>query len=63
MNELIIGKMTSQQLAKWFNISYSTYSHNIDKYLIQLKEFCIYDKVYGGVIVREIFYSVYDKKL
>lgn len=55
--------MTSQQLAKWFNISYSTYSHNIDKYLTQLKEFCIYDKVYGGVIVREIFYSVYDKKL
>ena len=31
--KLKLGKMTSREIAEWFNIGYNRYSHNIAKYL------------------------------
>lgn len=61
--ELKLGKMTSRELAQWFGVKYERYSHNISKYLEVLELYCDFEKIYGGVIVKEIFIEQYDKKL
>lgn len=61
--KLKLGKMSSKEVAQWLGISYSTYRNSIDKYLEKLESFCIYEKVYGGIIVKEIFIEEYDKTL
>ena len=53
--KLILGKMTSKQLAQWFGVLPSTYSHNIPSYLSRLEDYCKFEKVYGGVIISEIY--------
>ena len=63
LKHLKLGKMTSQEIAKWIGIKYSTYSNNIEKYLIQLDNFCDFEKIYGGVIIKEIYQSVYEKNI
>lgn len=61
MNELKLGKMSSKEIAAWFNIKSTTYSHNIALYLNKLDNYCDYEQVYGGVIIKEIYEPVYDK--
>ena len=56
--------MTSQEIAEWMGISYKgTYDNNPKKYLIQLDNFCDFEKIYGGVIIKEIYQSVYEKNI
>ena len=56
--------MTSQEIAEWMGISYKgTYANNPKKYLIQLDNFCDFEKIYGGVIIKEIYQSVYEKNM
>lgn len=59
--QLKLGKMTSKELAQWFNVTSKTYQNNNSKYLDKLSDFCQFEKVYGGVIVQEIYVSKYDK--
>ena len=61
--KLKIGKMTSKELAQWINVSYGTYTHNIDKYLSIIEDYCDFEKVYGGIVVKEIYIEEYDKSL
>lgn len=61
--KLKIGKMSSKEVAQWLGISYSTYRNAIDKYLNRLEGYCVYKKVYGGIIIEEIFMEEYDKTL
>ena len=61
--ELKLGKISSNDIATWFNISYNTYRRNKQKYLTMLKEYCVFEEVYGGIIISEIFLSKYDKKM
>ena len=61
--KLKIGKMTSRELAQWMNISYNTYRNSIDKYLSIVEDYCDFEKVYGGIIVKEIYIEEYDKSL
>lgn len=59
--ELKLGKMTSRELAQWFGVSYSSYTHNISKYLKQLEWYCEFEKIYGGVIISNIHLTIYRK--
>ena len=61
--KLKLGKMKSQEVAAWLGISYNTYRNNIDKNLSKLEPFCEFEKVYGGIIVKEIIIEEYDKHL
>lgn len=61
--ELRLGKMSSKEMAQWFGIRYTTYKNDIDRYLDKLDVFADFEKVYGGVIIKEIYISVYDKNV
>ena len=61
--ELKIGKMTSREIAKWLGISYNTYRNDIDKYLEKVAFFADFEKVYGGIMIKEIYISIYDRTL
>ena len=64
MKNLKLGKMTGQEIAEWMGISFKgTYSKNPKKYLSQLDNFCDYEKVYGGVVIKEIYQDTYDKNI
>ena len=60
---LTLGKMTSKQLAQWFGVLPTSYSHNIPNYLSRLEDYCKFEKVYGGVIISEIYIEEYDRGL
>lgn len=61
--ELKIGKMTSREIAAWLGISYNTYRNDIDKYLEKITFFADFEKVYGGIMIKEVYISIYDKAL
>lgn len=62
--ELKLGKMTGQEVAQWFGISYNgTYRKNPKKYLERLEDYCVFEQVRGGIIVKEIYISKYNKNL
>ena len=61
--QLKIGKMSSRELADWFCVSYNSYKNDIPKYLDLLESYCKYEKVYGGVMIEEIYIEEYDKSL
>ena len=61
--KLKLGKMKSQEMAIWFKISYNTYKNNIPGYLAKLEDYCDFEQVRGGVIIKEIYIEEYDKYL
>ena len=60
---LCLGKMRTEELAKWFGITYSTFRKYSKKYYEKLEDYCVYEKVYGAVIIKEIHLDTYDKDL
>lgn len=54
--------MTSIELANWFNITFSTYTHNRKKKLEELKIFADFEEIYGGVNIINIKIPIYAKK-
>lgn len=54
-------KVSSLELADWFGIAYGTYRRQKKKRLEELKDFCDYDEVYGGVIIKEVYFDEYYK--
>lgn len=61
--KLKLGKMTSKEIAQWLGMSYNGFKNNKEKYLAKLDLYAIYEKVYGGVIIKKIFIEEYDKNL
>jgi hypothetical protein len=61
--DLKLGKMTSKEIAAWMGLSYNTYRNNINNYLERLEVYADFEKVYGGVIIKEIYVSVYNKNM
>ena len=61
--ELRLGKMSSREIAQWFGISYNYYKGHIGKFLDLLIPYCDFEAVYGGIIISNIYCSVYDKTL
>lgn len=61
--KLKLGKMTSKEIASWLGITYNTYRNKIDCYLQKLEDYALFEKVYGGIIIKEIYIETYDKHL
>lgn len=59
VSQLVKGKISSQELASWFGISYSTYRKKKPVLLESLSEYCSFKEVYGGVEVYDVFISEY----
>ena len=59
--ELHLGKMTSEELARWFGIAYGTYKNNRAKKLEELKNFADFDEIYGGIYITNIKEPTYNK--
>lgn len=58
--ELKLGKMTSQELAAWFGYSYNTFrSKKKPELMKHLPQYCDYEEIYGGIIVKEIYIGEY----
>ena len=55
--------MASKDLAAWFSISYSTYRKHKKEKLEELKSFCDYDEVYGGILVKKVYSPTYIKEM
>ena len=59
--ELKVGKMSSPDIAKWLLVSYNTYRKKADFYLDVLRDYCDFEKVYGGVNITKVYCSTYNK--
>lgn len=59
--ELKVGKMSSPDIAKWLHVSYNTYRKKSDTYLDVLRDYCDFEKVYGGVNITKVYCSTYNK--
>lgn len=57
--KLKLGKMTTKELCKWFNISAPTYSRKKEKYLKELSYYCSFEAIFGGVIINSIITEQY----
>lgn len=59
--ELKLGKMTTKELANWFGITAASYNNSRTKKLEELRWYCDFDIVYGGIKVKVIRHSKYIK--
>jgi hypothetical protein len=59
--KLKLGKMTSTELALWFNISKKSFTNNASRYLDKLNDFARFERVWGGVEILEIYLDEYVK--
>ena len=60
-NELCLGIMTNEQLAKWFGKALTTFKHNKENYLEVLKEYCRYEITPAGKVnILEIYVPIYS---
>lgn len=59
--ELKVGRMSSPDIAKWLLVSYNTYRKKSDMYLDVLRDYCDFEKVYGGVNITKVYCSTYNK--
>lgn len=58
------GKMTTKELAEWFGVGVRSYTNKASTYYLpKLEMFAKFEKVYGGVIIHEIYYDTYDKSI
>lgn len=55
MKELRLGRVTTKELADWFGISYGSFRVCKNQKLEDLKMYCKYHEVYGGIIIDEIY--------
>lgn len=63
MKQLQLGRISSKELSAWFGYTYSTYRKKKPQLLEYLKQYCDYEEVYGGVIIKEIFFLEYEGDL
>ena len=61
--ELRLGKMSTKDLAEWFGMSYGRFRNVKKQKLEELKNFCFFEEVYGGIEVTAIINPVYTKEL
>lgn len=61
--KLRTGVMKSQQLAQWFGVSYNTYRKDTKNRLEILKKYCKFEKVWGGIDIKQVYLDTYDKEL
>lgn len=60
MTRLHLGKMTGQELAEWFGVSYNgTYRKKPKEYINKLFGYCEYEQIRGGAIIKVIYKDIY----
>lgn len=59
MKQLIMGKISSRELADWFGYSYSTYRKKKLILMERLLQYCDFEEIFGGIIVKEIYIEEY----
>lgn len=60
--KLKLGKMTTKELAQWFQLSYGSFRTLKAKKLEELKNYAYFEEVYGGVNITAIINDTYNKK-
>ena len=60
--ELHLGKMTNKELAEWFGLKPSSMTRLKKQKLEELKNYAIFEEVYGGVEITAIIKDTYNKK-
>lgn len=60
--ELHLGKMTTKEIAEWFNLSYGGFRNHKAEKLDELKTFADFDEIYGGIYIKTIYTPIYNKK-
>lgn len=55
MKNLKLGKITTKELADWFGVGYGAFRNNKSAKLEELKLYCEYEEVYGGVNIIKIY--------
>lgn len=64
MKKLQLGKINSHELADWFGYGYNYFkSKKKNQVMPFLKDYCDYEVVHGGVIVKEIYIDEYEGDL
>ena len=59
--ELHLGRMSNKDLAEWFGIKSNSFTQHKRKKLEELKNFCFFEEVYGGVNITAIINPIYIK--
>jgi hypothetical protein len=59
--ELHLGRMSNKDLAEWFGIKPNSFTQHKRKKLEELKNFCFFEEVYGGVNIMAIINPTYVK--
>lgn len=59
MQKLKRGKMSTRQLAEWMGVNYKTFRNQKKKKMEVLERYCIFEEVYGGVVIKEVFEEVF----
>lgn len=55
MKQLVLGKIKTKDLADWFGISYGSFRVVKQQKLDELKLYCDFEEVYGGVNITKIY--------
>lgn len=63
MKTLRCGKMSTREIAQWMNVNYSTFRNNKKQKFDDLRRFCDFEQVYGGVNILQIYNPIYQKAL
>lgn len=63
MKTLRCGKMSTKEIAQWMDVNYSTFRNNKKQKLDDLRRFCDFEQVYGGVNILQIYNPIYQKAL
>lgn len=58
---LTVGTITSQELANWFGVSYSTFRKKRKERLKELELFADFEEFHGGVEIKEVRIPEYSK--
>lgn len=59
--KLQLGKMKTKDLAAWFGVSVGRFHNASPQFYEKLSHFCEYEKVYGGVIINDIYQDTYER--
>lgn len=63
MKKLQTGFISSQEIADWFGLAYGSFKNKRQARLLELREYCTYTQVRGGVEIIKIFYDTYEGDL
>lgn len=61
MDELRMGKVSTQELAEWFCTTKSNLSKNKTRFLKKLQGYCEFTPIYGGIEITKIMKYTYVK--